>query len=80
MSGKKRTIRDSVTAASGRLTKKIQRQLAQVTIAPPASGPTMVAMALQAVHVPTAPPRSSGGKVVVMTASAAGVSSAPARP
>ena len=59
---------------------KIHRHEAWSTMAPPASGPTIVAIPPHAVQVPIAAPRSFGGKAATMIASELGVTSAPAAP
>src|SRR4029077_6381682 len=61
----------------GRLTRKIQRQLA-VTRTPPMSGPSAAATPPAAVHVRTAPLRPSGGKADSSSPSDVGVMSAAA--
>ena len=75
-------IRISASAAmtSGTFRAKTQRHEVAPTIAPPASGPAIEAIAPQAVHEPTAAPRCSGGKAMTMIASELGVTSAPAAP
>ena len=62
------------------LIAKIQRHDALSTIQPPASGPTIAAMAPQAVHVPIAAPRCLGANAPTITARELGTSSAPASP
>src|SRR6185312_6102733 len=69
-----------VTAISGRLIAKIQRQESWSMSRPPSSGPATKKMPVQAVQVPTAAPRSSPSKQAVMIASELGTSSAPATP
>ena len=70
----------SVTSTSGTLIAKIQRHDAWSTITPPASGPTIIAIPLQAVQEPIASPRSRSENAATMIASELGVSSAPAAP
>ena len=70
----------SVTATIGMLIAKIHRHEALSTITPPASGPMIIAIPLQAVHEPIALPRTFGGNAATMIASELGVSSAPAAP
>ena len=70
----------SVTSTIGTLIAKIQRHEAWSTITPPASGPMIIAIPLQAVHEPIALPRTFAGNAATMIASELGVSSAPAAP
>ena len=69
-----------MASTSGTLRAKTQRHEAASTIAPPASGPTIEAIAPQAVQEPMAAPRCSGGNAVTMIASELGVTRAPAAP
>ena len=50
----------TVTAASGALIQKIQRQSAYCTRAPPMNGPIAAAMLVIPVQAPIARPRSAG--------------------
>ena len=59
---------------------KIQRQSNVSTSHPPASGPTIAAIPLYAVHAPIAAPRSVPWNALTMSASDAGVSAAPNAP
>ena len=54
-------------AMSGRLTKKIQRQLANSTITPPARGPRIDAMPQMPLMMPCILARSSAGNITPTT-------------
>ena len=69
-----------MTAAIGRLSRKMTRQLETSTSQPPRVGPTMNEIPVQDVHCPIALPRAVPLKVAVIMASEAGVRSAPAMP
>ena len=69
-----------MATTGGTLIANTQRQEAWSTITPPSSGPAIVAMPPQAVHIPIAADRWPVGKAPTMIASALGVRSAPAAP
>jgi hypothetical protein len=79
-SGTCRTVTASTAAASGRLSRKTQRQPADCTSQPPRIGPTADATPPSPDQAPTARGRSSGANVAWMIASEPGVSSAPPTP
>jgi len=74
------SVTTTATAATGRLMKKIARQLTSSVSQPPSSGPSARAMALTPAQVPIARPRSAGGNVLVMIDSVPGIISAAPRP
>ncbi len=74
------TISPTHTTTKGRLMRKIHRHEATPSSTPPPSGPSAVAIAPNAVHVPIAAPRSDSANVATITASELGTSSAPATP
>jgi hypothetical protein len=61
------------SAATGRLRKKIARQLTCSVSSPPTTGPIASASAETPAHVPIARPRSAGGKALVTIESVAGI-------
>jgi hypothetical protein len=77
-------VAKSVTAtaaiATGRLRKKMARQLTLSARKPPTTGPMASADADTPAHVPIALPRSSGGKALVMIESVAGIMNAAPMP
>ncbi len=70
----------TTTAASGRLMRKIRRQVDTSTIQPPRNGPTAPATPPSPDHAPIAFIRSPGANDACRIASAPGVSSAPPTP
>ena len=66
--------------ATGRLRKKIARQLTFSVRKPPTTGPMASAIAETPAQVPIALPRSSGGKALVMIESVAGIMNAAPMP
>ena len=66
--------------ATGRLMKKIQRQLAASISTPPTSGPMASATAETAAQIPSARGCSSGGNAAVVRASDSESSAAPPTP
>lgn len=79
-SGTSSQLSTIATTPIGTLTKKIHSQPPAATSAPPASGPTSVAMPAVAPHSAIAAPRRSGGKMRVMVAIVCGVIIAAPRP
>ncbi len=80
VSGTSRVAITTVTTASGTLTRKIQRQLAYSTSAPPTNGPTAEAIPPRPDQAPIARPRSSTTKAPWIMARLPGMSSAPPTP
>src|SRR4051794_8851984 len=74
------SVTTTAMAATGRLMKKIARQLTYSVSQPPSSGPSARAIADTPAHVPIARPRSAGGNVLVMIDSVPGIISAAPRP
>ena len=70
----------SAAATNGRLTRKIQCQLACSISQPPATGPIAMPRPETAAHAPIAFGRSSGGKTAVMIDSVDGMMNAPPTP
>ncbi len=68
------------SAATGRLRKKIARQLTCSVRSPPTTGPIASASAETPAHVPIARPRSAGGKAFVTIESVAGIMNAAPMP
>ena len=68
------------TTPTGRLIRKIRRQLATLRISPPSTGPIMLPSAQVIELIPIARPRSSGGNTSVMRAMPLAISMAPPIP
>ena len=80
VSGTHRSASHTVSAASGRLMRKIQRHDAWSTSSPPTSGPSAAAMPPSPDQAPMARLRSSARKAPWIIARLPGVSSAPPMP
>ena len=74
------SVTATAPAATGRLRKKIARQLTDSVSSPPRTGPMASASADTPAQVPIALPRSCGGKALVMIDSVAGIISAAPMP
>ena len=74
------SVTTTAAMATGRLRKKMARQLTLSVRKPPTTGPMARAMADTPAHVPIALPRSSGGKALVMIDSVAGIMNAAPMP
>ena len=75
-----KTVAATAPTATGRLMKKIARQLTYSVSAPPTTGPIESARAETPAQMPIALPRSAAGKVCVMIESVAGIISAAPMP
>ena len=79
-SGTCRAATSTTTAASGRLTRKTNRQVVASISQPPRNGPAAPAMPASPDQAPMARPRSAGTNDAVMMARLPGVSRAPPMP
>ena len=79
-SSTRRSVITSAAIPIGTLTKKIQRQLRPLVMAPPSTGPTATAIPVTAPNAANATPRSRGGKAWASSASAVANMIAPPTP